>query len=73
MSLRETKIAVEAVDQNLKGIVQGLEMMLSRRISFRPQFGFGFKPEGTEIGEQMAEDLEFWSPGKQSNCNMIDG
>src|SRR4029077_11340653 len=51
MSLRESKVTVEAVEQNLERVLQCLEMMLSRGISFRPHSCFGFEPEVAEIRE----------------------
>ena len=33
VSLRETEVAVEAVDQNLEGVLQRVEMLLLRRAS----------------------------------------
>src|SRR5262249_17362450 len=58
MSLRESKVTVEAVKQNLERILQRLEVMLSRRISFSPHFCFCFEPEVAEIREQMSKDLQ---------------
>ena len=51
MSLRESKVTVEAVEQNLERVLQRLKMMLSRGISFRPHSCFGFEPEVAEIRE----------------------
>src|SRR5262249_18726117 len=51
MSLRESKVTVEAVEQNLERVLQRLEMMLSRGISFRSHSCFCFQAEVAEIGE----------------------
>src|SRR5207249_5026261 len=58
MSLYESKITVETVEQNLERVVQSLEVMLLCSIFFRPHFRFRFQTERVEIGEQMAEDLQ---------------
>src|SRR5437762_1375680 len=51
MSLRESKVTVEAVEQNLERVLQRLKMMLSGGISLRPHSCFGFEPEVAEIRE----------------------
>jgi hypothetical protein len=51
MSLRESKVTVEAVEQNLEGVLQRVEVILSRGISFRPHSCFGFEPEVAQIRE----------------------
>src|SRR5439155_25771061 len=59
MSLRESKVTVEAIEQNLERVLQRLKMMLSRGMSFRTHSCFCFKPEVAEIREQMPKDLHF--------------
>ena len=51
MSLREAKVTVEAVEQNLERVLQRLEMMLFRRISLRSHSCFGFQAEASEVRE----------------------
>ena len=58
VSLRESKVTVEAVEQNLERILQRLEMMQPGRIAFRPHSCFGFEPEIAQIREQMPKDLK---------------
>src|SRR5438445_11925893 len=58
MSLREPQITVEAVQQNLKRILQRLEMMLLCGIFLRPHLGLRFQSKRAQISEQMAEDLQ---------------
>ena len=64
VSLRESQITVEAVEKDFESVLQRLEMMLSRRISFRAHSCFGFEPEVAEIGEQMPKNLQFVCDGK---------
>src|SRR5882762_390181 len=64
VSLRKTQVTVETVQQNLEGVLQGSEVMLSRRILFCPHSTLGLKREVAEIGEQMPKDLQFVCDGK---------
>src|SRR5262245_66231317 len=59
MSLRESQITVEAIEQDFERVLQRLEMMLSGRITFRAHFCLRFEPEVAEIGKQMPKDLQF--------------
>ena len=61
VSLRETEVAVETVDQNLEGVLERMEVMPPLTIAFfirRLHLGLRFEPEGAEIGQQMPEDLQ---------------
>src|SRR5690348_4370567 len=58
VSLRESKVTVKAVEQNLEGVLQRLEMMQPGGIAFGPHSCFGFEPEIAQIGEQMPKDLQ---------------
>src|SRR4029077_20466410 len=64
MSLCESKISVETVQQNFERVLQRLKMMLLRGIPFRAHFGFCFQAERAEIGQQMPKDLELVRCGK---------
>src|SRR5215217_1159961 len=64
MSLRESKITVEAVEQNFERILQRLEMMLPGGISFGPHSCFSFEPEVAEVREQMPKDLQLICRGE---------
>ena len=54
VSLRETEIAVEAVDQNLEGVLQSVEVTLLFRIFRAAHVGFRLQAESAQIGEQDA-------------------
>src|SRR2546430_9732947 len=58
MSLRESQIAVKAIQQNLERVLQRLEVMLLRGIFLRAHFCLRFQSERAQISEQMAEDLQ---------------
>jgi len=60
MSLRESKVTVKAVEENLERVLQRLKMMLSRGISFRPHSCFGFEPEvaTVSVASRKTTDLE---------------
>ena len=64
MSLGESKIAVETVQQNFERILQRLKMMLLGGILFRSHFRLCFQSEGAEISEQMSEDLQLIGCGE---------
>ena len=61
MSLSESQIAVETVDQNLEGILEGLEVMpfLAIFLSVRqPHLLFRFETKRPEVGQQVTKNLE---------------
>src|SRR6266496_3596525 len=64
MSLRESQIAVKAIEQNLERVLQRLEVMLLCGTFLRPHFGLRFQSKRAQISEQMAEDLQLIGHGK---------
>ena len=61
MSLSESQIAVETVDQNLEGILERLEVMplLAIFFSFRQlHLSFRFETKRPEVGQQVTKNLE---------------
>ena len=59
MSLRETEVAVEAVDQDFEGVLQRVKVVpLRRDPSASRMFALRLEAEGAQIGEQVAKDLE---------------
>ena len=58
VSLSETEIAVEAVDQNLEGVLERVEDTAACFPVGGRMLRLGFEPEGAQIGQQMPEDLE---------------
>ena len=58
VALRETEVAVEAVDQDFEGVLQGVEMLLLGAAIRGAHARFRFEAEGAQIGEQVAEDLQ---------------
>src|SRR5437870_12285856 len=58
MSLCETQVSVETVEQNFECGLQCLEMMLFCRILFGSHFCLRFEPERADISQQMAENLQ---------------
>src|SRR5207248_6052344 len=58
MSLRETQISVETVQQNFECILQRLEMMLPGGILLRPHFRLRFESKGAHVSKQMPENLQ---------------
>src|SRR5207244_10904630 len=64
MSLRESEIAVETVQQNFKRVLQRLKMVLLGGILFRAHFRFCLQAKRAEIRQQMPKDLELVRCGK---------
>src|SRR6202043_3839879 len=65
MSLRESEIAVKAVDQNFERVLKRMKIALSRRIvRCRAHACFRFKSKIAQISQQMPEDLESIRRGK---------
>ena len=58
MSLRESQVTVETVEQNLERVLQSLEVMLLCGIFLRPHLCLRFQSERAQISEQMPEDLQ---------------
>ena len=58
VALRETEIAVEAVDQDFEGVLQRLKILLLLPIRGGAHARLGFEPESAQIGQQMAKNLE---------------
>src|SRR5207249_7159286 len=58
MSLGKAEISIKAVNQNLEGVLQGVEIALARRIFLGPHPRLRFQPERPQIGKQMPEDLK---------------
>ena len=50
VALRETEVAVEAVDQDLEGVLQRVEMLLLPAIGRGAHARFRFEAEGAQIG-----------------------
>ena len=58
VSLRKTEIAVETVDQNLEGVLQGMEVAPLRCVLGVTHIALRLEAKGTQVGEEMAKDLE---------------
>ena len=59
MPLGEAEIAVKAVDQNLERILESVEIALPSRVARRCAHArLCFQPEGPQIGEQVAKNLQ---------------
>src|ERR1700726_3282192 len=65
MSLRESEIAVKAVDQNFECVLKRMKIALSHRIVRRRAHAcFRFESESAQVSQQMPENLESISRGK---------
>src|SRR4029077_17870660 len=65
MSLRESEIAVKAVDQNFECVLKRMKIALSRRIvRCGTHACFRFEPERAQGSQQMPENLKSISRGK---------
>ena len=58
VSLRETEVAVEAVDQNLEGVLQGMKVAPLRCVLGVAHIALRLESKGAQVGEEMAKDLE---------------
>ena len=58
VALRETEVAVEAVDQDLEGVLQRVEMLLLRAVRGGAHAGLRLETKSAQIGEEIAEDLQ---------------
>ena len=73
VALRESEVAVEAVDQDFEGVLEGVKVLLLGAIARRAHGGFCFQPKLPQIGEEAAEDRSWSVTGKTSNCSMTLG
>ena len=65
MSLRESEIAVKAVNQNFECVLKRMKIALPRRIvRRRAHVCFRFESESAQVTQQMPENLESISRGK---------
>src|SRR5438477_6562681 len=58
MALRESEIAVKAVDQNFERVLKGFEMSLLGRIFCRAHFRLCFQAKFPQVGQQMPKNLQ---------------
>ena len=58
MSLRETEVSVEAVDQDFERVLQRVEILLCAAIVLARACRLRLEPESAEIGQQVTKDLE---------------
>src|SRR6478672_6679163 len=58
VTLGETEVAIKAVDQDLEGVLERVEVLLLGAVFRGAHAGFRFQAEGAQVGEQMAKDLE---------------
>src|SRR5438477_10455483 len=58
MTLGESEIAIETVDQNLECVLQRMKISLLRGIFLRSHLSFSFKPKLPQIGQQVSENLQ---------------
>ena len=64
VALREAEVAVEAVDEDLEGVLEGVEVLLLGAIARSAHGGFCFQAKLPQIGQEAAEDLELVGDGE---------
>ena len=64
VALREAEVAVEAVDEDFEGVLEGVEVLLLGAIARGAHGGFCFQAKLPQIGEEAAEDLELVGDGE---------
>src|SRR5262249_37621 len=68
MSLRESEVAVEAVDQDLERVLESFKMSLLGRAFCGAHLRLRFQPKFPQIGQQMAKNLDSIARGKAIEC-----
>src|SRR6185369_17276615 len=58
VSLRKTQITIEAIDQDLEGVLQSVKVTTVRRVLCLAHVRLSLKAEAPQVSEEMAKNLE---------------